>query len=75
MTINDGQNGRVRNERINHIQEDVKDNKREVAVLAKEIMALKVEMARMSERQTLFQVAQGVFTVIATGIAAYLAMQ
>ena len=75
VTSNNGQNGRVRDERISHIQQDIKEYRRENAILAKEIYALKVEHARISERMTLFQVGQGFFTVIATGIAAYLALQ
>ena len=72
MTI-DNQNGRIRDIEISHMKDDIRENKKNNATIAQEIIALKLEQARLSERMMLYQIVQGVFTILATGLAAYLA--
>jgi len=68
----DNSNGRLRDERISYIRESVLENKSNIGIVAKELIALQIEVARLAERMALFQIAQGVFTVIATAIAVYM---
>lgn len=67
------QNGRVRDERIKHLEDGVEENKENNKVVATEVISLRIEVARLSERMALFQIAQGIFTIIATAIAVYIA--
>jgi len=73
MTTNGNQNGRVRDERIKNINAHVNDNKDDIKAIANELILLQIEVAKLTERMALFQIAQGIFTVIATGIAVYIA--
>ena len=72
MTDNN-ENGRLRDERIIHLNEDVKENKRDIQNIKADLINLRIQFARLSERVALFQVAQGIFTIIATAIGAYVA--
>lgn len=67
------QNGRVRDERIKNLSDDILEQKKNIKTVAEEVVALRIEVARLTERMALFQIAQGIFTVIATGIAIYMA--
>lgn len=73
MTIDNNENGRVRDERINNLREDVSDNKASIAILAKEIVDMKINLAKLAERMALFQLGQGIFTILSSGIAMYIA--
>ena len=70
---NTNQNGRVRDEQIKNIVKDVAENKSDIGVIARELVKVQVELAELRERSKTYQVAQGVLTILATTIAAYIA--
>ena len=65
--------GRLRDERIKNLCEDMRTNKADISTVATELVDVKIEMAALSEKMKSYQIAQGILTVLATAIAAYIA--
>jgi len=70
---NNGANGRVRDVRIQHLVDDQDDLKRELSDVKVLLQQQILSNTRLSERMSFFQIAQGIFTVIATAIGAFIA--
>ena len=56
--------------KVDVVARDVADHAEEIARQRERIVALELHVAQLTERMTLFQLAQGVFTVIASTVAA-----
>jgi len=77
MTDNDhnnaNSNGRVRDVHIQHLRDDISELNDKYNSLAEIVTALRIEYSKLSERITLFQAGQGIFTMIATAIGVFIA--
>lgn len=56
--------------KVDVVAKDVEGNIEELIKQRERIVALELQVAQLTERMTLFQLAQGVFTVVASTIAA-----
>ena len=79
-SFNDNSNGRVRDVRIQHLEEKLDEqskiiNKQNDAIDdLKDIIAIqKTEIAKLGERVSLYQLGQGSFTLIIGAIATFIA--
>lgn len=67
MTINNGQKVL----KVDVLAEDVTDNRQRLKEAEDRIAALELKVTQLTERVTLLQVAQGIFTAVASTVAAF----